>query len=383
MKKVCLIVQEYYPKDFRVRRIGESLVRKNAQVDIISLRDQNEHRQEVINGVNVHRINFQKKRGNIVRYLYEYVAFTILAFFKCTSLYLKKRYDIIVVNNPPDFLVFSALVPKIFGAKIVMDLHEIVYEDFEERFNMFGKRMVLAFIKFATYISLKFADEHITVNDTLAELYRDRIRLQKPVTVVMNSVDESQMHKQRELIGNPFSLMYHGTLSRHYGIDEAINALSIIVKKGYNVKLNILGDGVEIDNLKQLAKSLNLDDHVEFHGYVSRDVIQKHLNSVNVGIVPTKKSNYTDLSLSNKFLECIYFEVPTISANIDTYRYYFPEDSVTYFKSGDIENLASKIEYAINNYSEIQQKARQAYSIYDKNYNWNKMIDRYWNAITG
>lgn len=381
MKKICLIVQEYYPKDFRVRRIAESLIRRNARVDIISLRNENEEANEIINDVKVNRINFQKKRGSIIRYIFEYVAFTFLAFFKCTYLYFKNKYDIIVINNPPDFLVFSALIPKLCGAKIVIDLHEIVYEDFEERFNIFGKKVFLSIIKLTTFISLKFASRHITVNDTLVNLYEDRIRPEHPVAIVMNSVDETQMLKNRSVNGRPFSLMYHGTLSKHYGVDEVIKALSIVVKKGYKPEMHILGDGIEMDNLKELTRSLGLQDYINFHGYVSRDTIQQYLNSINLGVIPTKKSNYTDLSLSNKFLECIYFEVPTIASNINTYQYYFPEKCVTYFKSGNIEDLAEKIEYAINNYDEMQQKAKKAYDIYDQNYNWNKMIETYWNVL--
>ncbi|MCI0494164.1 glycosyltransferase family 4 protein [candidate division KSB1 bacterium] len=381
MKKVCMLVQEYYPKDFRVRRVAESLIDRGFDVDIIALRDVQEAPFEILNRVRIFRIDLQKKRGTILRYIYEYLLFTLLTFFKCTKLYFKNHYDTVIINNPPDFLVFAAIIPKLFGAKIVIDLHEIVYEDFETRFHLPGKKLFLSLIKFGTSLSLKLGSRLITVNDALKSIYETRINPAHPVTVVMNSVDESRMLKNRCLNGKPFSLMYHGTLSKHYGVDEAIQALPHLVNKRYNFTMHILGDGIEKENLEALAARLNVQNHIQFHGYVSRDKTMEFLNTVNLGIIPTRKSKYTDLSLSNKFMECIYFEVPTIASNINTYRYYFPDDCMTYFQSGDIADLASKIEFAMNEYGTVQEKAHRAYLRYQENYNWQKMMDRYVAAI--
>lgn len=381
MKKICMLVQEYYPKDFRVRRVAESLIDRGLAVDIIALRDAQEKPFEILNQVRIFRIDLQKKRGTILRYIYEYLLFTLLSFFKCSKLYFQNRYDTIVINNPPDFLVFAAIIPKLFRAKIVIDLHEIVYEDFEIRFQLPGKKLFLNLIKLGTSISLKLASRLITVNDALKRIYETRINPAQPVTVVMNSVDESRMLKNRCLNGKPFSMLYHGTLSKHYGVDEAIQALPYLRNKGYDFNLHILGDGVEKENLEALAEELNLRDHVQFHGYVSRDRTMEFLNTVDLGIIPTQKSKYTDLSLSNKFMECIYFEVPTIASNIDTYRYYFPDDCITYFQSGDIADLAEKIEFAMNRYETVQEKAHRAYLRYKDHYNWQKMMDRYVEAI--
>jgi glycosyltransferase involved in cell wall biosynthesis len=360
-----------------VRRVAESLIDRGFDVDIIALRDVQEAPFEILNRVRIFRIDLQKKRGTIFRYIYEYLLFTLLTFFKCTKLFFRNHYDTIVINNPPDFLVFAAIIPKLLGAKIVIDLHEIVYEDFETRFHLPGKKLFLSLIKFGTLLSLKLGSRLITVNDALKSIYETRINPAHPVTVVMNSVDESRMLKNRCLNGKPFSLMYHGTLSKHYGVDEAIQALPNLLNKGYNFTMHILGDGIEKENLEALAERLNVQNYIQFHGYVSPDKTMEFLNTVNLGIIPTRKSKYTDLSLSNKFMECVYFEVPTIASSINTYRYYFPDDCMTYFQSGDIADLASKIEFAMNEYETVQEKAHRAYLRYKENYNWQKMMDRY------
>ena len=104
MKKILLIVQEYYPKDFRVRRISENLVRMNFNVDVLCIRDKNQEPFEMINGVRVFRINLLKKRGSTIRYIFEYTFFAFIVFLRCSHLFLKYKYTTIIVNNPPDFL---------------------------------------------------------------------------------------------------------------------------------------------------------------------------------------------------------------------------------------------------------------------------------------
>lgn len=386
MKRICSLVQEYYPRDFRVRRVAESLTDRGYSVDVIALRNVGERAFENVNGVNVYRVNLRKKRGRTIEYIFYYAAFTLLASFKCSLLFMKRRYDVIVVNNPPDFLVFAAVVPKVFGARIVVDLHEIVYEDFKTRFNAFGKRLILLIIKVVTGLALKFVDDYITVNDILAQKYYSRYRLKRMPTVVMNAVDASKVMKRgaRNYVeGGDFVIVYHGTLSKHYGVHVAIEALKILVlKRGFvNLRFDIVGEGKETEHLKSLVERHRLERNVRFHGYVSWDRLQEYLNDAHVAVIPTVKSAYTDLSLSNKLMESIFFEIPVIASNIETYLWYFPEDSVTYFRSGDALDLANKIEFAMRNYRSMLEKAKKAFDIYNEKYRWEMMVDRYVNVV--
>ena len=95
-KNFCSIVQEYYPRDFRVKRVSESLSKRGFRVDVIALRNSYESPYEVVNGVRVYRVNLTKKRGGIKRYIYEYIVFTLLSSFWCVRLYLKNFYKIII-----------------------------------------------------------------------------------------------------------------------------------------------------------------------------------------------------------------------------------------------------------------------------------------------
>ena len=71
--------------------------------------------REAINGVNIYRIPVDHHRGGLARYLMEYVIAFFLFSVVITLLHLRKKYDGIEVDNMPDFLIFTALIPKMMG----------------------------------------------------------------------------------------------------------------------------------------------------------------------------------------------------------------------------------------------------------------------------
>src|SRR4051812_45167439 len=125
MKSICILVQNYYEIDIRVRRKAEALVAAGYTVDVLALASSYSSAGNYsLNGVNVYTLTLGKKRGSLARYFYEYAAFFFWCFSKLFALMNKRHYEIIDVNNLPDFLVFAALYAKLRGAKVVFDMHE-------------------------------------------------------------------------------------------------------------------------------------------------------------------------------------------------------------------------------------------------------------------
>ena len=91
---------------------------------------------ETLEGVNVHRIQRRERNErNKFAYLYRLLKFCVKSSFVLSRLHWKRRYDLIHVHNVPDFLVFSAWLPKATGAKIILDIHDILPEFFANKFR--------------------------------------------------------------------------------------------------------------------------------------------------------------------------------------------------------------------------------------------------------
>ena len=58
------------------------------------------------------------------RRLAEYVTFFVLVEFGVAALHLRRRFDPVRMNSPPDASVFVALLPRLTGARVLRALSE-------------------------------------------------------------------------------------------------------------------------------------------------------------------------------------------------------------------------------------------------------------------
>jgi glycosyl transferase family 4 len=171
-KRVAVILYSSYPTDPRPRRAVEALAKEGASVEVICLREMDQEPQhESFNGVHVTRVPFKHQRRGKISYLIRYGSFILLSGIILASRAWKRRYHLVHVHNMPDVLVFSALAPKILGAKVILDLHdpmpELMTTIFGLRQNSYSVRLLKQFEKW----SIRFADSVIVANESNKRLF--------------------------------------------------------------------------------------------------------------------------------------------------------------------------------------------------------------------
>lgn len=343
MKRCCFV--NHSTGDVRVAKEALALVAEGYEVDIIWLNEGDEKKHEVIEGINIYRLSVNRKREGVSRYLFEYMAFFCLATIKLYSLYLKRRYDFIQVNTFPDFLVFVALVPKIFGAKVILDLHEPAPELFSILFGE-DKKIFISLIKFFEQLSIRFADRAITVSKQMKKNYVNRGASASKIDIILNvpkfDFNPDLYENQSREENRQFILICHGAMLERYGQDVAIRAIEIVQNEIPDIELNILGYGEGEPKLKDLTSKLNLNGHVRFHGFLPYEDMIKMIASSDVGIVPMRQNAYSDLIHTNKMFDYIAMRKPVIISRTKAVEDFFgPDDScLKYFKSGDEKDLS-------------------------------------------
>src|SRR5438045_2685965 len=121
MAKICMIAYTFYASDPRVRREAEALVARGDTVDFICVREPGKPVQRECRGVRLYPVSAPRYRGDsTLSYVLIYVTFFLKAFCLASLLFLRKHYRIVQVHTMPDFLVFAAALPKLFGAKIIL-----------------------------------------------------------------------------------------------------------------------------------------------------------------------------------------------------------------------------------------------------------------------
>ena len=77
----------------------------------------NLRRARHLNGLRIRRLNIEHRRGGALSYAYQYSAFILASAVIFALRSLRRRYDLVYINNMPDILVVSALVPKTPGSQ--------------------------------------------------------------------------------------------------------------------------------------------------------------------------------------------------------------------------------------------------------------------------
>src|SRR4029077_18101525 len=151
---------------------------------------------EIINGVNVFRVPMKRHRGGKTRYIGQYSTFILRSFFHLAYRSAIRKYDFVHVHNMPDVLVFSALVPKAFGAKIILDLHDPVPELMQTIFELPEKSFSVRLLKRLEKWSIGFADFVLTVILACKKIYIARSRPPEKINVVLTSPEDNLFHSQ-------------------------------------------------------------------------------------------------------------------------------------------------------------------------------------------
>lgn len=380
MKKICMVAYACYFLDARVPKEAEALAQQGMMVDCFSLREKGQPRSDVVNGVNIYRLPLSKYRGNsTIKYVATYTLFCVLAFLAVSKFYFKRRYDIIQFHTLPDFIVFAGIIPKFCGAKLLLDMHEIMPEFYMSKFGVGRSHPLIKILILLERISVCFADALIVINEPIKRLLLQRCKSKSDITVVMNCADDrlfcsSCLPSPTDSDG--LSLMYHGTLTPLYGLEIAVQAVARLKAQIPNLKFRIFGSEEEAGDLKKLAAELGVCRNVIFMGRLPREEMPQYINQADIGVLPTIRDEFIDLSFSNKLAEYICMKTPVVATRLKSTLEYFPEDDISYFESRDVNGLASRIYELYANPGERLLQAEKAFQHYQK-IRWPVMKKRY------
>lgn len=382
----CMVVHSHYPiGEPRVERQAKALIQRGYQVDVICLRSDQEKPFERVDGVDIFRLPVQRHRGRGPAFqMIEYMAFFILAFFRLSVLYLQRRYDSVQIHNLPDFLVFTALVPKLGGARIILDLHDLMPEFFASSFKTGMENAAVRLLLIEEKLSCWFANHVITVTELWRKSLIGRGVSAEKVSVVMNVADDSIFQRLpipvtggEEKPTNSFNLIYHGTLAHRYGIDLLIEALAKIHPQIPEIHLVIHGRGDFMEELRRQAQDLNVESLITFSTrYLPMTDIPQMIQQADLGIVPYRRDVFTDGILPTKLMEYVALGVPVLAADTPIIREYFSESMVQYFQSGDSDDLAKNILWLYQHRDRLAELAQNA-DQFNLQYSWNRVADSY------
>lgn len=338
-----MLAYTFYETDGRVIRYAEALAESGATVDVIALGREGQPRTETLNGVNVIRVqNRKKNESGKLSYLTRILTFLIRSFIEVTRRNGRARYDLVHVHSVPDFEIFAAAIVKWSGARLILDIHDIVPEFYSMKFSVKPDSFVVKALIFAERMSTAFADHVIIANDLWRGKLVARSVPDAKCTSYINYPDRTVFREdlpRREADGR-FLISYPGSLNWHQGLDIAIRAVGKVVKDAPGIHLQIIGEGGAKPQLAALVEELGLSDHVSLHEPVPLREVARVMARADLGVVPKRDDSFGGEAFSTKILEFMSVGTPVVVAATRVDKHYFDDSMVRFFKPGDADDLA-------------------------------------------
>jgi glycosyltransferase involved in cell wall biosynthesis len=271
-----------------------------------------------------------------------------------------QNYDIIHSHMlRPDLYIFTKkILGKIKKSKLITTLHQYNYENLSYYLN--SKVKAYVFSKFWNIILLSF-DKVVCLSEDMKTYYKKQFIPSKKLEVIYNgrpipdiendndSIIEIELFKR---LKNKNSIIL-GTsclITKRKGLEQVIK----VMPQFPNLQFVVIGSGPEENTLKELARSLNVEDRCWFLGFKKNPI--QYYKYFDIFILPSRSEGFP-LSV----IEAISMQKAVIVSNLNIMKEAFSENEVVFFELDNLSDLKDKILFAYKNKKLFEFNAFKAY----------------------
>ncbi|MBV8695349.1 MAG: glycosyltransferase family 4 protein [Ktedonobacteraceae bacterium] len=344
------------PADPRVWREACTLRRSGYEVSVIcpkgETRDQESY--ACIEDIHIYRYRLPSTSNALSGYIKEYCVAMLKTFLLSLKVLVHHGFDVIHAANPPDIFFVIGLFYRLLGKRYIFDQHDLAPEMFHVRFQQRMKPLykLLLFLERCSYSTAQVV---ITTNSSQKRQALGRggcvpakvfiVRNGPDVARFVPSVQESTLKQERRYL-----LAYIGVMGIQDGIEYALLALDELVhKRGrQDIALVLMGDGDQLMTLKTLTQQLQLDEHVNFRGWVAFADMVRYLTVADIGLSPDPSNELNDQSTMLKTMEYMAMGKPVVAFDLPETRF-SAQEAALYATPNSVDEFANHIETLLDN----------------------------------
>ena len=385
-RRICMVTHSFYESDNRIIRYAEALTERGDQVEVVALRRSAQlPKRELVNGVLVHRLQdrFGKNEDSPWSYLWPLLRFVIVSAKWLYTHGRVRKFDLVHVHNIPDFLIFSGWPAKRRGARLILDIHDIIPEFFASKFGAPPQSLLVRSLRWVEKVSAGVSDHVILANHLWLERYTARSAPAQKCSVFINHVDRQIFQPQARATrsGGPL-ILYPGGLQWHQGLDIAIRAFATLKRKLPDARFHIYGDGSSKCQLMALAGELGLNESVKFFDPLSLRAIARVVADADLGVVPKRADSFGNEAYSTKIMEFMSCGIPVVISRTKIDQYYFNDSVVRFFESGNPDALAQAMLEVLQN-AELRKSMTSNAAAYAELHSWKQRKGDYLDIVDG
>ena len=309
--KILVVCQHYYPEPFRITDICEELVRKGHEVSVITGVPnypegviyngyrKGKNRNEIRNGVTIHRCFTVGRKGGIIKRLLNYYSFSL-----SSIKYVKKieeKYDVVLVNQLSPVMMANAGITYVIRHHVplymyILDLwpaslsaggikeNSFIYKHYRkvsERIYKAANKLLISSNMFSDYLNKQFS------------ISKDKIIYFPQYAEELFNVEEC-----KKIPNQTIDLMFAGNIGQIQSVETIIRAAKIC-EDVINLRWHIVGEGSNLEKCKQLANNLHVSSII-FYGRKPIEEMPKYYAKADAMLVTMTKNEILSLTLPGK-----------------------------------------------------------------------------------
>lgn len=383
LKTIGMIAYAEYYTDARIKGYVDVLTKNGHKVVLYCLKDEYSYINKFKNENLVIKFIKKKYQGDSkLLYILNYLFFFLLTFLKVSVGFFTRKIKVFHIHNLPDFIVFCAIVPFLFGKKIILDMHDIMPAMVMSKFQSDENSIIFKITKLQAKISLKFSNALIMADHSQADWLKNNNISHKNTNVFLNLPPLSCFHERPlHSYDEELKLVYHGTVTQRLGLDIAVKAVENL-RENINISFTIIGNGDYKEELKEYCKTKKiLNKSIYFKDAIPVESLQNELEKYDLGIVSNRKSILSDnCMLPVKLLEYVYMGIPVLVPRLKVIERYFNDEMVYYYEPENIYELVILLNKIYSRKLVLNDKIEKSKKFFNT-YNWEKQSKEYLNLI--
>ena len=292
---------------------------------------------------------------------------------------IKNEWNLDIIHSQTEGTVgaFSHIVSKKLNIPVVHTYHTL-YEDYvyyvtHGHFDKIVEKGLARYTKF--YYEHK-CDELIVPTYKIKDIFNNKYNIKRSMTVIPSGIDikkfestnelrkkAKEIRKKYKINDDDFVIGSVGRIASEKSFDKIISNLVPLTKINNKIKFMLVGDGPELDKLKDMVKDLELGNNVIFTGLIDYDLVPSYYNSFDI-MVSFSKTETQGMTI----IEGLASSLPVVCINDTSFREMVQNAYNGYLFNSDDEFRKYILELSSNKelYNTMKMNAKNSVYCYSK-----------------
>lgn len=363
--KVLIVCQYYYPENFTVTKIAEQMVQDGYEVHVLTGRPNYGYgyilpaykkiNEEIVNGVNIHRVNLYPRKKSRISIIRNY-----LSFWRNSKKWVRKtqlEFDVVysMSLSPVTICCAGNLYAHKHHKKHIIHCCDLWPESVLVTKAVKEKSLIYKVLyKWSRSIYSK-ADKILVSSPSFTEYFDKTLKLP---TDNISFVPQCSMVEQSNLpafdYGKGTHVLYCGNLGLIQLIPLMVEAMDLLRDK--DIYLHIIGMGPMSDYLINEIRERRLDDKILYHGPIIAKFAAAYYTNADALLVSLKSEGTVGKTIPNKLMMSMAFARPILGVIQGDGKDVLEASSGAFFAEENPESVKKAL-IAISNMSN-KEKAR-------------------------